>query len=81
MKITAPWDEATVTALNQWQLNGRVHPFTCGGERMDAAHTAYQLEHGGDFGQMIATAEGWFCPVCNYRQDWAHDFMAQQEKK
>lgn len=27
--------------------------------------------------KLIATKEGWICPVCNYKQDWAHKFMTQ----
>ena len=42
---------------------------------MDADHEAYALAHGGDFGQLLATPNGWFCPACDYRQTWAHDFM------
>ena len=56
MKITAPFSPEAVDALNRWQTCGRAHPFTCGsGARMNAAHAAYQREHGGDFGQLVAT--------------------------
>ena len=24
---------------------------------------------------LLATSQGWVCPVCGYKQDWAHDFM------
>lgn len=24
---------------------------------------------------LIATEKGWVCPVCDYTQNWAHDFM------
>jgi hypothetical protein len=24
---------------------------------------------------LMATSDGWVCPFCDYRQDWAHDFM------
>jgi hypothetical protein len=76
--ITAPWTPVQVAALNRWQANPTVHPFTCGsGNRMDAAHTTYQAGHPDqDFGQLVASVNGWFCPVCSYRQDWAHAFMA-----
>ena len=75
-KIEAPWSIEQVAALNRWQANGHVHPFTCGGERMDAAHTTYQAGHPDqDFGQLVASVYGWFCPACSYRQSWAHDFM------
>jgi hypothetical protein len=75
-QVRAPWTPYQVDRLNAWQQDGRFHPFTCGGDRMDDAHTEYQAKHGGDFGQMVAEADGWRCPVCGYRQDWAHDFMA-----
>lgn len=45
-----------------------VHPLTCGGNRTDDAHRAYQKEHGGDFGQLVAVEGGWRCPVCGYFQ-------------
>lgn len=74
--ILPPWTPEQVEALNRFQRYPAYHPFTCGGDRMDAGHRAYQAEHGGDFGQLVATTEGWRCPVCGYRQDWAHEFMA-----
>lgn len=76
-KLCAPWTVEQVAALNRWQNTGHVHPFTCGNDRMDAAHVTYQAGHPDqDFGQLVASIHGWFCPVCSYRQDWAHDFMA-----
>jgi hypothetical protein len=78
-KIVAPWDDATVAALNRWQAAGFVHPFTCGGERSDAVHRYYALAQGqGDRGILVATRDGWVCPACDYRQDWAHDFMVSK---
>lgn len=76
-RLTAPWTPEQVAALNAWQTNDRLHPFTCGNDRMDAAHVAYQRENGGDFGQLFATTDGWICPVCDYRQDWAYAGMAR----
>lgn len=76
VQLVAPWSPEQVDALNRWQNNGHVHPFTCGsGRRMDAAHRSYQAEFGGDHGQLVATPDGWKCPACDYRQNWAHDFM------
>lgn len=69
------WTPEQVAKLNEWQACPWVHPFTCGGDRGDAAHRAYAAEHGGDFGQLFATVDGWICPVCDYRQTWAHRFM------
>jgi hypothetical protein len=72
-RIRAPWPQKTVDALNAFQDRGLLHPFTCGGNRCDDAHKAYAAEHGGDYGQLVATPNGWKCPVCDYRQDWAHE--------
>jgi len=71
------WTAGQVKALNDWQGCVHLHPFTCGNNRMDEAHIAYQKEHGGDFGQLVATENGWICPVCGYKQNWAHNFMMQ----
>ena len=76
-KITVPFTNEQVEALNAFQNSRQFHPFTCGGDRCDEAHKAYRAEHGGDFGQLVATEDGWVCPVCNYKQNWAHDFMAK----
>ena len=27
---------------------------------------------------LIATEGGWICPVCDYKQNWAHNFMAEK---
>lgn len=29
---------------------------------------------------LIATENGWICPVCNYEQNWAHKFMTEEIK-
>ncbi len=44
------------------------HPFTCG-NRSDHPEIA------GDKGILVPTTRGWICPICDYTQDWAHDFM------
>jgi len=28
---------------------------------------------------LIATENGWICPVCDYKQDWAHNFMTEPQ--
>lgn len=60
-KIYPPWDTATVDALNRWQQRGDVHPFTC--------------NNGGAV--LIASSDGWHCPLCAYRQGWAWALMAK----
>ncbi len=76
-KTPVIWTFDEVANLNAFQNSHQYHPLTCGGDRHDEAHKKYQSEHGGDFGQLIATPEGWKCPVCDYRQDSAHYFMKQ----
>ena len=75
--VRAPFTPEQVEALNRFQKYGMFHSFTCGKDRMDEAHTAYQEEHGGDYGELVATEAGWVCPVpgCGYTQGWAHAFM------
>lgn len=75
-EIYPPWTQEQVDALNAYQRSGQYHPFTCGRDRGNAAHRAYADERGEDLGQLVATVNGWKCPVCDYRQEWAHDFMA-----
>jgi hypothetical protein len=76
-RITAPFTPAQVKALNAFQRSGKIHPFTCGGNRSDQAHREYAARHREDMGQLIATEDGWRCPVCDYEQNWAHAWMAQ----
>lgn len=62
MSIFSP-DE--VQSLNEYQHSGAFHPFTCGsGHRCDPQHLDGE-------GLLVATVDGWICPFCDYRQDWA----------
>lgn len=61
-RIHAPWTPEQVAALNSWQRTGYLHPFTCG---KNSEHRV-----------LVATPDGWMCEDCDYRQDWAHAFMA-----
>ena len=65
-RIFAPFTERQVAALNACQRSGVMHPFTCAGE-----HELHQT--------LVAEPDGWHCPdeACDYRQTWAHAFMAQ----
>lgn len=64
-KTTAPWSPAEVDALNRFQHYGFVHEFTCP-DAHDGANRA-----------LVATKDGWICPHCDYKQDWAHKVMLQ----
>lgn len=69
-----------VAALEEYQRGegrwgkpfARMHPFTCG-NRGDGNHVANAV----DLGALVPTVRGWICPFCDYRQDWAHDFMCE----
>jgi hypothetical protein len=69
-QIQPPWSVEQVATLNTFQVGGFMHPFMCG----------RKADHPNDQGLLLATRAGWVCPVheCEYTQDWAHDFMADQ---
>ncbi len=65
--LKAPWTPEQVEALNRYQSSGFVHEFTCGGD-----HPGSRV--------LLATTEGWRCPTCDSRQDWAHRAMLEMPK-
>lgn len=64
-KSYAPWTAEETAALNKFQSLGNVHPFTC------------PTNHKNESRVLIAHQDGWHCPSCSYRQDWAHPQMVQ----
>lgn len=56
-----------IDSLNDYQKSGNFHPFTC---------KNHGDENHGKNDYLVATASGWICPYCEYKQDWAHSFMA-----
>lgn len=72
--IAAPWTQEQVDLLNKYQHGGQFHPYTCGNDRGSIAHKDYALAtRQSDDGILVATRDGWRCPVCNYKQDWYMD--------
>lgn len=67
MMIRAPWSAVQVLALNRWQNLGHMHEFNC------PYHPKLNRV-------LVAKSDGWHCPTCAYRQDWAHDFMLDISK-
>lgn len=65
--IRAPFDEAQVAELNDWQQRTDVHPFTCP-NRGDGRHDGE--------GVLVAYSDGWLCRNCDYMQNWAHGSMS-----
>lgn len=72
--VRAPFTPEQVDALNAYQRDGWMHPFTCGPCR-DTLGT----DDGLNDRLLVATVKGWICPTCDYTQDWAHEFMADAE--
>lgn len=68
--VTAPWTDEQVEALWAWQHSAYVHPYTCGNRDDNHPHE----DEFGDHGVLRPTNDGWTCPFCDYRQDWAHAF-------
>lgn len=64
--VRAPWTAEQVAALNDWQKNDAVHPFTCAND-----HGTQEDR------ELVATTDGWICRHCDYRQDWAHRMMME----
>lgn len=61
-ELRAPWTSEQVDALNRFQSESGMHPFTCPkGQTLAASHGGWYC----------------IDPDCDYTQDWAHLFMAQ----
>lgn len=75
-KARAPFSDEQVQSLNEYQVSGVMHPFTCGACR-DALGL---LDEHGQFNDRLLTAtpKGWTCPTCDYTQDWAWAWMADR---
>lgn len=72
-RLDAPWTDEQVEALNRFQASGVMHGFTCGG----SVHDNQPL--GTSRPLLLARRDGWVCVGgvdCDYRQSWAHSFMA-----
>lgn len=75
----APFTQEQVDKLNDYQRNGKMHPFTCCSpsdikecKRRSGEGSTYEEKEG----ILIATVEGWVCPCGKYKQDWSHSFMS-----
>ncbi len=75
--VWAPFTAEQVEALNAYQVDGWMHPFTCGPCR----DTLGTITPDGalDDRLLVATVDGWVCPTCDYTQNWAHAFMADAD--
>lgn len=71
-KLLAPWTEEQVEALNEYQRDAPMTPFTC--PNRGYSHRFHDDLR--DIGVLVATEAGWTCRDCAYTQDWAHPWMA-----
>lgn len=65
-QVRAPFTAEQVANINEYQEQGRFHPFTCGGEKCRET--------------LVAHEDGLHCPKCDYRQFWVWDMMAQKQR-
>jgi len=99
--IKSPFTDEQVKNLNNYQVSGKFHEFTCQNQG-DDIHIKFEFEkkHKGEnydeylkkeiarginypetpFNStaLIATKDGWVCPVCDYKQNWAYTFMIEK---
>jgi hypothetical protein len=61
------WTEEQVASLNRWQENSLYHVFICPGDYRECENHR----------ELKATTDGWVCQCGKYTQDWAHDFMLE----
>jgi hypothetical protein len=59
--VKAPWTDEQIKALEEYQTDGRFHPYTCGSN-----HKGLRI--------LTPTKDGWVCKYCEYKQDWCHSF-------
>ncbi len=58
-----PLTKEQADLLNQYQKEGKFHPYTCGFNRTDEHHLDGE-------GVLVAVeGEGWKCPYCDYTQN------------
>jgi len=62
-RVDAPFTPEQVAHINEFQLAGYMHSFTCG-------------NCSGCDRDLVATVDGLHCRRCDYRQFWVHSFMA-----
>jgi hypothetical protein len=68
--IETPFTDEQVKGLNEYQLSGAFHEFTCGNDNHPKHGKKSKLRI------LVAHTTGWVCPGCGYRQYWAHNDMA-----
>ena len=73
-KINAPFTDEQVEKLNEFQNEGKMHPFTCcSPSNINKCMRRKRVNEG----LLIATNEGWVCPCGKIKQSWAWAFMAE----
>ena len=74
-----PWTDNQVMSANDYQRAGVWHEFTCPNSG-DGLHLTTGRHMGGTSeGVLVAINKGWVCLSCDYEQDWAHDWMLNDD--
>lgn len=66
-RVLAPFTKEEADKLNEYQKLGFVHEFTCVNDHPNRTLIAKE-------------GAGWYCPNCDYTQNWAHAFMLEAEE-
>jgi hypothetical protein len=78
-QIKAPFTPEQVKNLNVYQQLGHMHPFTGTGMADTEGHKSRSNCPDQEC-LLKATTDGWVCPCGQYKQNWAHAFMAEPVK-
>ena len=60
------WSKEVVDKLNAYQKEGKFHPYTC------CSYNGCKRSEENNWGELIATEDGWICPCGKYKQNWYH---------
>lgn len=85
-EISAPFTDDEVRKINEWQRQGKFHPFTCCSPDDIEECSRKGKEVNGEYiegstsGILVATNDGMICPCGKYTQDWVYSYMLSEQK-
>ena len=68
-KNTTPLTDEQIKELNDRQISGKFHPYTCDRKHKDCEIHSRNGDYSKD-GVLIATKYGWICPCGKYKQSY-----------
>jgi hypothetical protein len=72
--VKAPFTDAQVEKLKEYQASGKFHPFTCCSSGTEK--NCHRINGKGE-GLLIPSNKGWVCPCGEITQNWCHSFMCE----